>query len=109
MNRREFLRTLTIASVMAGCGKDLVIPRAGERGLRAPEVILYDCYAMALYMDGGLGPKTGIIKVEYLLKNETGTMEFWHGHGGKNHKYVLAPEPFAPVKRRKQPSVTTDR
>ena len=61
-------------------------------------VILYDTYAMALYMDGSLGPKTGIIKVDYILENEPITFSFWHGHSGKSHEFTLLPEHFDKLK-----------
>lgn len=57
-------------------------------------VILYDTYAMALYMDGSLGPKTGIIKVDYVIENAPITLQFWHGHSGRNHEFTLLPEHF---------------
>lgn len=57
-------------------------------------VFLYDTFAMALYMDGSLGPKTGIIKVDYILENKPVVLPFWHGHGGKVHEFELNPEHY---------------
>ncbi|MCB0311041.1 MAG: hypothetical protein KDD42_07390, partial [Bdellovibrionales bacterium] len=35
-------------------------------------------------------------------------MEFWHGHGGQNHRFVLLPEHFAELKQLKRVYVQTD-
>lgn len=105
MDRRHFLKGLILTGLV-GCGRD----EEGHRlryGFRAGEVVLYDTYAMALYFDGGLGPKTGIVKVDYILKNQPVTLEFWHGHGGKSHFYTLTPDHFAELKRLKRVYVET--
>ena len=62
---------------------------------------------MALYMDGSLGPKTGVIKAEYLIKNEPVTLVFWHGHGGKNHQFTLLPEHYTSLKQSKKVVILT--
>jgi hypothetical protein len=105
MDRRHFLKGLLLTG-LAGCGRDEEVHRLWY-GFRAGEVILYDTYAMALYFDGGLGPKTGIVKVDYILKNQPVTLEFWHGHGGKSHFYTLTPDHFAELKKLKKIYVET--
>ena len=70
-------------------------------------VTLYDTYAMALYFDGTMGPKTGVIKVDYILNNEDLDFEFWHGHGGKQHHFVLTKQNIADIKSLKRTSITT--
>lgn len=70
-------------------------------------VTMYDQYAMALYFGGELGPKTGVIKVDYILANKQVNMEFWHGHGGKQHKYVLLPDHFEQLKQGKKVTIET--
>ncbi len=120
MSRRDFFEvTMTsvgglVAVSLFGCGKDNepVGPKPMLRGVDAvvdprKEVTLYDTHAMALYMDGGLGPKTGIIKVDYIIKNEKVDMKFWHGHGGKDHRFTLLPEHFADLKKLKKVTIVT--
>lgn len=70
-------------------------------------VTMYDQYAMAMYFGGELGPKTGEIKVDYIIANKQVNMEFWHGHGGKQHKYVLLPEHFEQLKQGKKVTIET--
>ena len=118
MERRVFLKRavqggLTLAGFgLVGCGKEgeseADLSRSAH-GLFLPmsEVILYDTYAQALYFDGGMGPKTGIVKVEYILKNEPVTIDFWHGHSGKIHKYTVTPEHFAELKKLKRVTLET--
>ena len=124
MKRRHFLKLsfMSITSLgsmsLMSCGRqesDESIeanPRASQARSRkaladGERVLWYDTYAMALYMDGGLGPKTGIIKAEYLLKNEPITMKFWHGHGGKDHAFTLLPEHFSALKAHKKILIKT--
>lgn len=116
MKRREFIKLSLVSASTAGifglvgCGQESGTGREnfqlhatsdGER------VVLYDTYMMALYMDGGLGPKTGIMKVDYVLKNEPVTLKFWHGHGGKDHYFTLLPEHFAALKKLTKVTITT--
>ena len=112
MNRREFVWSILQAATLGtlwGCGKashsesESTSPIATLRD----EIMMYDTNAMALYYDGGLGPKTGVIKVDYLLKNEPITLPFWHGHGGVNHKFTLLPEHYEQFKKLKKVYVET--
>ncbi len=106
LDRRVFIKN----SLLVGIG--LIIPKrflVAEQGeiseASAPDedfVILYDTYAMALYMDGSLGPKTGILKVDYILENKALKFKFWHGHGGKDHEFVLLQEHYAELKKLKR-------
>jgi len=61
-------------------------------------VTMYDTYAVALYMDGSIGPKTGIIKVDYILDDQPITLPFWHGHSGEIHEFTLLPSHFQTLK-----------
>lgn len=70
-------------------------------------VTMYDTNAMALYFDGGLGPKTGMIKVEYILANQAVTLNFWHGHGGVLHRFTLKPEHYAAFKKMQKVYIET--
>ena len=110
MNRREFVLSIVQAAALGtlwGCGKD----SSSESGVRTAtlrdEIMMYDTNATALYYDGGLGPKTGVIKVDYILKNEPITLPFWHGHGGKNHMFTLLPEHYEQFKKLKKVYVET--
>ncbi len=109
MNRREFLLKAALTGggiALFGCGKDSTFTaRAvlGERG----SVTLYDTYAQALYMDGSQGPKTGTIKVDYIVANQPVVLEFWHGHGGKSHMFTLTQAHYDDLKKLKRVYVTT--
>ncbi len=70
-------------------------------------VVLYDVYAMALYFDGGLGPRTGAIRVAAVAAGADLPMEFWHGHGGQQHRYTVLPTHFAALRRRERVMVQT--
>lgn len=70
-------------------------------------VIMHDTYAQALYLDGTLGPLTGIIHVDDVLRNEPIELEFWHGHGGLLHRFTLLPEHFDRLKRGERVTLTT--
>lgn len=112
MNRREFLLKAALTGgglALFGCGKEdgsgfTAKGAIGERGT----VTLYDTYAQALYMDGGMGPKTGTIKVDYILAYQPVVLEFWHGHGGRNHKFTLTQAHYDDLKKLKRVYVTTD-
>lgn len=62
-------------------------------------VQMHDTYAQALYFDGSLGPLTGIIEVDYVVAGATITLDFWHGHGGQQHRYTLDATHFEALKR----------
>src|SRR5687767_7782580 len=62
-------------------------------------VTMHDTYAQALYLDGSLGPLTGVIYVDYVLRNEPIELDFWHGHGNLLHKFTLLPEHFDRLKQ----------
>lgn len=62
------------------------------------QVLVYDTYAQALYMDGTLGPLTGVIEAEYLLANVPIQLDFWHGHGGVLHRFTIGPAEFDRLK-----------
>lgn len=103
------LRTGAAGSTFAliGCGREPIADLFAPRKARAERGLFYDTYAMALYFDGGLGPKTGIIAVSYLLANEPITLDFWHGHGGKLHAYTVTPDHFAQMRKRKKVTLET--
>jgi len=112
MDRRDFILRaagLGAALGLGGCGSEPGLPFGVPRlvGTQPDEVMLYDLYAMALYMDGGLGPRTGIIKVEYVLADKPVELEFWHGHGGKSHFFTVKPEHFAEMKRLRKVTLQT--
>jgi hypothetical protein len=70
-------------------------------------VTLHDTYAMALYFDGGLGPRTGTIRVMDVAAGVTLPKDFWHGHGGQLHRYTVLPEHFQALKRRERVMIQT--
>ena len=70
-------------------------------------VTLYDTYAMALYFDGGLGPRTGVIRVADVAAGTDLAMDFWHGHGGQLHRFTVTASHFAALRRRERVMVET--
>lgn len=120
MQRREALALLGlgtgigVAASLIGCGADAgpAGPTAADAGADPPApdanpttpaadacaagtVLMHDTYAQALYLDGSLGPLTGIITVASVVAGTTITLDFWHGHGGTPHRFTLEPEDFA--------------
>lgn len=89
-------------------------PDAGpDAGTRAPDagctttVTLHDTYAMALYLDGGLGPRTGVVRVADIAAGVEQPRDFWHGHGDALHRFTLTPAHFAALRRRERITVET--
>lgn len=93
---------------------DDAAPAGGDAAPAGPDaaactatVTLYDVYAMALYFDGGLGPRTGTIRVMDVAAGVTLPKDFWHGHGGQLHRYTVLPEHFAALRRRERVMIQT--
>jgi hypothetical protein len=116
-NRREFLQdisqylaVLTLAP-LAGCGKQAQSSSTeslkSAQVLTRGEVTLYDTNAIAMYFDGSMGPKTGVIKVQYIIDNQNVTLNFWHGHGGILHRFTLTPAHYADLKNLKKVTLET--
>lgn len=78
-----------------------------EDGHGAEYVVMHDMYAMALYYDGETGPKTGEIKAEYIQDGHDVKLDFWHGHGGNQHQFILQPKHYQSLLRGKKTIVET--
>lgn len=65
----------------------------------AQTVLVYDTYAQALYLDGSLGPLTGVITGVAMRDGVTLEKQFWHGHGGVQHRFTVTPADFAALRR----------
>ncbi len=76
-------------------------PIAPDAAPDAPRrtVKMYDTYAQALYFDGGYGPFTGVVRAAYLAAGVAVTIDFWHGHGGRVHRYTVTPAHYAELVR----------
>jgi hypothetical protein len=70
-------------------------------------VKLHDTYAQALYLDGTYGPLTGVVEVEYVVAGAAITLDFWHGHGGQQHRFTLEPSLFEALKQGQRVTVGT--
>jgi hypothetical protein len=70
-------------------------------------VTLYDMHAMALYLDGSLGPRTGIVRVADIAAGTEQPRDFWHGHGGQLHRFTITPAHFAALRRRERIMIET--
>lgn len=68
---------------------------------------LHDTEAQALYLDGSLGPLTGTIRVSYMMAGAAITLDFWHGHGGQQHRFTLTPAMLDDLKAGKKITVGT--
>jgi hypothetical protein len=86
-----------------GAGASDAIPGAPDAAM----VMMYDTYAQALYMDGTLGPLTGVIEAAYVRDGEALTLDFWHGHGGQLHRFTLTAEHYAALACGERVYVTT--
>jgi hypothetical protein len=97
-------------------GAETPAPDAGfvDAGVEPPPrdggcdvVMMHDTYAQALYYDGTHGPLTGTITVDHVLAGVAVEFEFWHGHGGQNHRFTFLPEHFEALKRGERVMVET--
>ena len=84
-------------------------PVTADAGIDAcvRHVVMHDTYAQALYLDGTKGPLTGVIQVAYVIAGSKITLDFWHGHGGVQHRYTLEPSHFAELKDGKRITIGT--
>lgn len=70
-------------------------------------VLMHDTHAQSLYFDGGHGPLTGIVRVDWVAAGDAVELEFWHGHGGRNHRFTVGPEHFEALKRGERVMIET--
>jgi len=111
--RRSFIKvslqgigTFAVLGI-AACGREEDRNEQSNLSLVGRDITLYDTHAMATYFDGGLGPKTGIIKVSQIVAATAVPFVFWHGHGGVDHRFTVLPEHFAELKKLKRVTITT--
>jgi hypothetical protein len=79
----------------------------GPDACRPDTVLMHDTYAQALYLDGSLGPLTGVVEVAHVIAGAAITFDFWHGHGGVAHRFTLTPAHFAQLIAGQRIDVTT--
>jgi len=82
-------------------------PVDASTGCDAQTVLVYDTYAQALYLDGTYGPLTGVITGESVRDGVELELEFWHGHGGMNHRFTVTPAHFAALARGEKITIET--
>lgn len=70
-------------------------------------VKMHDTYAQALYLDGTNGPLTGVVEVAYVMAGTAITLDFWHGHGGQQHRFTIEPSHFAALKNGERVTIGT--
>jgi hypothetical protein len=70
-------------------------------------VTMHDTHAQALYFDGTYGPLTGVITVDQVLADQELDLEFWHGHNGISHHFLVTRAHFAALKRGERVSIET--
>ncbi len=70
-------------------------------------VKMHDTYAQALYLDGTHGPLTGVVEVAYVAAGTAITLDFWHGHGGVQHRFTIEPVHFEDLKQGKRVTIGT--
>jgi hypothetical protein len=68
---------------------------------------MHDTEAQALYLDGSYGPLTGTIRVSDVTAGAAITLDFWHGHGGQQHRFTLTPAMLDDLKAGKKITVGT--
>jgi hypothetical protein len=127
MRRRDLLWMLGGAVGIAACDAVSKPPPSSDEGDTEPSdaapipvdanggvdacaqavVKMHDTYAQALYLDGTYGPLTGVIEVAFVMAGAAITLEFWHGHGGVQHRFTIALDQFEALKRGERVTVTT--
>jgi hypothetical protein len=70
--------------------------------------MLHDINAQSLYSDGTYGPTTGVIRVDDIVAGVDLDMVFWHGHGGRDHLYVVTAAHLAALARGERVMITTN-
>ena len=81
---------------------------AGDASAEGGRVVtLYDTYAVALYFDGTLGPKTGIVTAAQMAAGVDVPFAFWHGHGGQQHRFTVTAADLAELRERRKATVRT--
>jgi hypothetical protein len=92
----------------AASGGTGMMPADGSIDACIQDVIkMHDTYAQALYLDGSLGPLTGVVTTAHVMAGTTVTMDFWHGHGGVLHRFTLDASHFEALKRGERVTVGT--
>ncbi|MBX3227099.1 MAG: hypothetical protein KIT84_35815 [Labilithrix sp.] len=120
IDRRTLLLGLAggLALTALGCSDDedaatseLALERgdAGDTGSgdAGALVVLYDTYAQALYLDGTLGPKTGIVRATDMGVGEDKVYDFWHGHEGRLHRFTVTAAHFARLRQKQRVTIAT--
>jgi hypothetical protein len=82
-------------------------PDPGPDACTGESVLMHDTHAQALYLDGTYGPLTGIIRVDDVIAGVTITLDFWHGHGGQQHRFTLGAAELESLKAGQKTYVTT--
>ncbi|HEY5928200.1 MAG TPA: hypothetical protein VIV11_41215 [Kofleriaceae bacterium] len=95
------------AATGGGSNQDIVVDAASIDACVQQVVKMHDTHAQALYLDGMLGPLTGIVSVAHVISSAAITMDFWHGHGGQVHRFTLQPTHFDALKRGERITVGT--
>lgn len=117
INRRKFINysvatslgVIASGSVLAfGDTSDAQPEDFDQLDVTPGHILAYDIHMMALYMDGTLGPKTGIFKAEYLLQTENLEFQFWHGHGGKQHRFIVTQSHMKLLKKNQKVTIETN-
>ena len=71
-------------------------------------IMVRDFHAYNIYFDGTRGPKTGAIKAIKMQLGKTVDLEFWHGHGGKKHRFKVTQKEFQQIILGKVVDIQTD-
>ena len=90
-----------------GNGDNAATGDAGVDACVQHTVKLHDTYAQALYLDGTNGPLTGTVTTAQVIAGAIVTMDFWHGHGGIQHRFTLEAQHFADLVHGKRITVGT--
>ncbi len=113
-SRRDFIRAmiafaagLPLFQTLASCGEAAHVSSDPLSAKDDDFVTLYDCYAVATYFDGGIGPKTGTITVAMIDSNQETIIDFWHGHSGQQHKFTITSTHFQSIRDLKKTWIET--
>lgn len=115
INRRHFIKTALLSTMGVLTGSSLAwddtlnpdntyYPVGGELD-QVKDLVLWAPFQAFLPGENDLtldspndGTRMGVLKAADILKGESMTLRYWHGHSGKYHQVTLTPEHFDSLK-----------
>jgi hypothetical protein len=108
MNRRTFIQTALGSAFVAASFPRLswaggLVYRPNDSDVR--DLLLWAPYEAFLpdqtdpqLDDPSDGTETGVLKAADIIKGQSLTLQYWHGHGGVYHLFTVTPDDFTSLK-----------